>query len=696
MSTKDKVSEQTKKTRKESRQKRMVRAMCLFLAILMVLSCLTVLVYVFGGQWNVNAGSAYAYDNDLIAVGIIYGGDETVGFETSTTNGFVVNKTTIERSVRSTEPIYKLSLNDVSIVNDATLSKKSGEYVKYNGNTAAVGGYHLEIREKLVDQNGVIVPQKLKIASEAELKTLVTALEKKLADSAYAVIPSYIDDEFRVRIGDCSSMEKIEDLQKYLKDHTSITKEYNLAVVEPSSTGVSIVDPNLNQVLFEYDCGGFTHLGLSVQKEGEYLKTPDSRLYGGTLVYRRANGGIQVRSLINIEDYVKCVVPWEISASWNYNALTAFSIVVRTYAIRNKNGCFSKYGFDLYDTSSSQVYGGYTKVTNKVRQACDETRGKVVFYEGKLAELFYSSSTGGWVISNKDAWGSSPLPYLDTKETPWENYPDRGRGLWFQEISAKELAEYLRQTSACANLTSPIASAKINSTAGGSGYVTSITFVDTAGHTATVKGTSKAVKSALSKYTYSANFVIGKGSVNYTYNVINDIYLTEREDDGSIFVEQNPTYFDKFQLSDYNVLTSLNKKLAASGSSLSMITFGGRRTVTTKKANVLTSDRYHKLITDGVDVDNIYNIVPAADSATLQSQPVVAVENESKSVIVDYDIKTKTYTASNPDNFVIVGKGWGHGIGMSQWGVLDLANAGMKGNDIIATYFPGTVITNYK
>ena len=42
--------------------------------------------------------------------------------------------------------------------------------------------------------------------------------------------------------------------------------------------------------------------------------------------------------------------------------------------------------------------------------------------------------------------------------------------------------------------------------------------------------------------------------------------------------------------------------------------------------------------------------------------------------------------------FTITGAGWGHGIGMSQWGAKGFAEHGMSGEDIVMHYYPGTTI----
>ncbi len=47
---------------------------------------------------------------------------------------------------------------------------------------------------------------------------------------------------------------------------------------------------------------------------------------------------------------------------------------------------------------------------------------------------------------------------------------------------------------------------------------------------------------------------------------------------------------------------------------------------------------------------------------------------------------------SGPSRAVLKGKGWGHGVGLSQWGARAMALAGCASPDILATYYPGTIL----
>src|SRR6478736_5864043 len=51
-----------------------------------------------------------------------------------------------------------------------------------------------------------------------------------------------------------------------------------------------------------------------------------------------------------------------------------------------------------------------------------------------------------------------------------------------------------------------------------------------------------------------------------------------------------------------------------------------------------------------------------------------------------------TAAPPSPTAFVLAGGGWGHGVGMSQWGAFGQARAGRDYRAILAHYYPGTTL----
>ena len=48
------------------------------------------------------------------------------------------------------------------------------------------------------------------------------------------------------------------------------------------------------------------------------------------------------------------------------------------------------------------------------------------------------------------------------------------------------------------------------------------------------------------------------------------------------------------------------------------------------------------------------------------------------------------------DGFVLDGRGWGHGVGMCQWGAAELARRGLSAPEILAYYYPGATLVGVR
>ncbi len=61
-------------------------------------------------------------------------------------------------------------------------------------------------------------------------------------------------------------------------------------------------------------------------------------------------------------------------------------------------------------------------------------------------------------------------------------------------------------------------------------------------------------------------------------------------------------------------------------------------------------------------------------------------------IMGDYTIKNVSVTATNADSYTINGGGYGHGVGMSQWGARGMAENGFTYDQILKYYFTGLVL----
>lgn len=129
--------------------------------------------------------------------------------------------------------------------------------------------------------------------------------------------------------------------------------------------------------------------------------------YAGTLELRAVSGGMAVINELPVETYLCGVVPSEMPASYELEALKAQAVCARSYAFRQ----MTSYGYPEYeahvnDSTDFQVYNNSERQESSTR-AVAETEGQVVRYKGEIATTYYYSTSCGRTTS-LEAWGTDP------------------------------------------------------------------------------------------------------------------------------------------------------------------------------------------------------------------------------------------------------------------------------------------------
>ena len=176
----------------------------------------------------------------------------------------------------------------------------------------------------------------------------------------------------------------------------------------------------------------------TLRGEGEFwaggqpitLVTPSgTRQYRGRL-RAAAPAGPPRRDTVNIlplESYLRGVVPLEMPALWTPAAVRSQSVAARTYAAYERAHARAGH-YQLCDTTSCQVYGGYSAEHPAANAAIDATRQQVLLSGGDPAFTQFSSSSGGWTSAGSfsylpakrdpyDAWSGNPVHGWSTKVT---------------------------------------------------------------------------------------------------------------------------------------------------------------------------------------------------------------------------------------------------------------------------------------
>jgi stage II sporulation protein D len=144
--------------------------------------------------------------------------------------------------------------------------------------------------------------------------------------------------------------------------------------------------------------------------------------YRGRLeVFANTKGTLTVVNVISLEDYVRGVVPNELSpGGWpELEALKAQAVAARTYAVSNR-GRYASQGYDLTPDTRSQVYGGLSTEHPLTDRAVAETRGRILTYKGAPVNALYTSTCGGRTEDGENIFGGSAVAYLRGRECALE------------------------------------------------------------------------------------------------------------------------------------------------------------------------------------------------------------------------------------------------------------------------------------
>ena len=155
---------------------------------------------------------------------------------------------------------------------------------------------------------------------------------------------------------------------------------------------------------------------LTLQPTGGASLVSSGKTYRGTFEISRSGARLQLVNRVSLEAYLLGVVPGEMPKEWPLEALKAQAVAARTYAVR---GLVEGRSFDLYSDWRSQVYYGVGSEAPAATRAVRETRGQILTYEGKPAQVFYFSSSGGRTLSALDVFGTD-VPYLVAVDDPWD------------------------------------------------------------------------------------------------------------------------------------------------------------------------------------------------------------------------------------------------------------------------------------
>ena len=362
---------------------------------------------------------AAAYDaNPTVRVGLYYGNSAMPSANLQNIDGMGYRFGFFDTTHTFIKQYSTNATNRISMLKDKNLYYHDGKFYESNppSGSTLIGAYHIELS---TTHN-----------SSEELSSYVTSLNLQ-GIPAFAAIKN---GTYYVRIGSYSSLANAQaDMTKYISLGNS-------TVVGNSSKCVTVVNTANGKILFEYDNGTSLAVYPSLGEVDMPLTWFKGYKYHGGFQYIRDDGNISVVNFVPMQEYVKGVVPYEMSAKWPLEALKAQALCAKTYALYN----YGKHGknFDVCGITDCQVYSGAGSATENSDRAVDETYGMYLLYNGKPINAVFHSSDGGATENSENVW-SATLPYLRGVYDNNEDLDSCINGRWSYEYTSDELTYIL-------------------------------------------------------------------------------------------------------------------------------------------------------------------------------------------------------------------------------------------------------------
>ncbi len=348
-----------------------------------------------------------------------------------------------------------------------------------------------------------------------------------------------------------------------------------------------------------------------------------------------------ILNVLDMEQYLYGVVGQEMGYGSPTEALRAQAIVARTYATYNLGGTY----YDVSASSSSQLYGGYTaeKATGGsiIVAAVDDTAHQVLYYNGSVIEAVFSSSAGGYTASNEIVWGGVAVPYLRSVPSPYDaDYNFASWEVTYTAAELKSLAEsYMKRIGQSGSF--------------GSFVRLDISYADGSGK-ATVSG--RATKATL---------IGSSGSVTAQ----NDAVRTMLGLKSNLFKV-------------YDSAASA----AADTATTTTTTTSSDKVYVLNAAGDLEERSWKELV--AVNSSGVTKVLGDLTAASMRSS--AGLTSLGKTASTSSSSSSGQISVSLQGSSVVIrGSGYGHGVGMSQYGAIGMAKAGSTAEEILRHYYGG-------
>ena len=371
--------------------------------------------------------------------------------------------------------------------------------------------------------------------------------------------------------------------------------------------------------------------------------------FRGNIRISGAPDGLAVINVVDSETYLRGVLKMEANPAWPNEALKAQAIVSRTYALRRISGSNGR-EYDVSDSIESQVYRGVNAEDPRCDAAIRSTQGIVLSYGGSIAFTPFHSDSGGNTADIRDVWGGS-YPYLSGLKEP-VSYTSPN-SVWKRQLSASEIESILLRLKKSVGRISNV----------------SVQAADSAGRAVTLLFSGSGGRVSVKAH----DFRMAAGP-----SVIKSTLFTITPNGSPAVASAAPTSKPRpEEIAGSRQTSAKPRSIPLSTTPMSFREEQALMTLTEQGA---------------FSTEELLDMLKRPE--TRKGYLIEAINRSKDSNKPRGVLPTEPNSGSGGgQSFLFTGKGWGHGVGMSQWGAKAMAEAGWSHKEILRHYYPGTELT---
>lgn len=182
--------------------------------------------------------------------------------------------------------------------------------------------------------------------------------------------------------------------------------------------------------------------GIRIVSSKAPIRVNDTYYPESIQIIKNKDGKLTVVNEVDLEAYLKRVLPKEMLRTWPQEALKAQAVASRTFAVFKS---LSKNHEDYMLTGDviGQVYGSHGSETLATNRAVKETSGEIITYHDKVFSAYFHSTCAGSTTHPEYNWDIQPHPVLNGVSCPYCLNSKHYR--WHRVISLQELEMRLRR-----------------------------------------------------------------------------------------------------------------------------------------------------------------------------------------------------------------------------------------------------------